>query len=107
MYGYDVSDFSYFSPAPRNIQPKIVGIYLFSHAISKDPQQFFDDVRIPKWESAMLEKYSSLMNNHTWDLIPLPKGQKLVHCKWVYRTKYVADGTVDKYKAQLVAKGFS
>ena len=47
------------------------------------------------------------MENHTWDLIPLPKGWKLVRCKCVYRTKYVANGYVDKYKARLVAKGFS
>ena len=46
------------------------------------------------------------MKNHTWDLVPLPKGRKLVHFKWVYRTKYFANGLVDKYKAGLVAKGF-
>ena len=55
----------------------------------------------------MAEEYSSLMKNHTWDLIPLHKGRKLVRCKWVYKTKYAADGSVDKYKARLVAKGFS
>lgn len=47
----------------------------------------------------MAEEYSSLMKNHTWDLIPFPKGRKLVRSKRVYRTKYVADGSVDKYKA--------
>ena len=55
----------------------------------------------------MAEEYSSLMKNHTWDLVPLPKGRKLVRCKWVYRTKYATDGYVDKYKARPVAKGFS
>ena len=55
----------------------------------------------------MDEEYSSLMKNHTWDLVPLLKRRKLVRCKWVYRTKYAADGSVDKYKEQLVATGFS
>eukprot|EP00253_Pinus_taeda_P001541 PITA_01541 len=55
----------------------------------------------------MNEEYRSLLANDTWDLVPLPKGQKLVRCKWVYRTKYGPDGKVDKYKARLVAKGFS
>lgn len=77
-YGYDVSDFSYFAPASTNIQPKSVGISLLSHAISEDPQQFPNDVGILEWETAMAEEYSSLMKNHTWDLIPLPKGRKLV-----------------------------
>jgi hypothetical protein len=55
----------------------------------------------------MTEEYSSLMKNHTWDLVSLPKGRNLVHYKWIYKTKYAADGSVDKYKARLVAKGFS
>ncbi|GLJ23273.1 hypothetical protein SUGI_0440310 [Cryptomeria japonica] len=55
----------------------------------------------------MEEEYSSLMRNNTWDLVHLPKGRKMVRCKWIYRTKFVVDGSVDKYKAQLVVKGFS
>eukprot|EP00253_Pinus_taeda_P034587 PITA_34587 len=55
----------------------------------------------------MNEEYRSLLANDTWDLVPLPKGCKLVRCKWVYRTKYGPDGKVDKHKARLVAKGFS
>ena len=47
------------------------------------------------------------MKNHTWDLCSLPKGRKLVRCRWVYRTKYAADGSIDRYKTRLVAKGFS
>ena len=55
----------------------------------------------------MDEEYSSLIKNHTCDLHPLSKGRKLVQCRWVYRTKYVADGSIDKYKAHIVAKSFS
>eukprot|EP00253_Pinus_taeda_P010927 PITA_10927 len=55
----------------------------------------------------MNEEYHSLLANDTWDLVPLPKGHKLVRCKWVYRTKYGPDVKVDKHKARLVAKGFS
>ena len=55
----------------------------------------------------MNKEYKSLLANETWDLVPLPKGRKLVRCKWVYRTMYGPDGKVDKHKARLVAKGFS
>eukprot|EP00253_Pinus_taeda_P023566 PITA_23566 len=61
----------------------------------------------PDWDAAMNEEYHSLLGNDTWDLVPLPKGPKLVRCKWVYRTKYGLDGKVDKHKARLVAKVFS
>eukprot|EP00253_Pinus_taeda_P007436 PITA_07436 len=59
------------------------------------------------WDTTMNEEYRSLLANDTWDLVPLPKGRKLVRCKWVYRTKYGPDGKVDKHKARLVAKSFS
>ena len=55
----------------------------------------------------MDEEYRSLMANDTWDLVPLLKGRKLVRCKWVYKTKYASDGSVERLKAMLVAKGFS
>ena len=47
------------------------------------------------------------MVNDIWDFVPLPKGRKLVECKWVYRTKYASDGSVERLKERLVTKGFS
>ena len=55
----------------------------------------------------MKEEFHSLQKNDTWDLVILPPGRKLVKCKWVFKTKFVADGSPLKYKARLVAKGFS
>lgn len=89
-FGYDAADFSYLA----SNQPQSEGISFLSHAISEDPRQFSDVVGEPEWEVAMIEEYSSLLKNHTWDLVSLPKGHKLVSCKWVYRTKYASDGSV-------------
>eukprot|EP00253_Pinus_taeda_P011894 PITA_11894 len=72
-----------------------------------DPDTFAEASGHAHWDAAMNEEYHSLLANDTWDLVPLPKGRKLVICKWVYRTKYGPDGKVDKHKAHLVAKGFS
>ena len=55
----------------------------------------------------MEEEYNSLMRNDTWDLVSLPKGIKLVRCKWIYQTKCAMDRSVDMYMSRLVAKGFS
>ena len=55
----------------------------------------------------MNEEYHSLLANDTRDLIPLPKGRKIVRCRWVYKKKFGPDGKVDRHKARLVAKVFS
>ena len=44
----------------------------------------------------MNEEYRSLLANDTWDLVPLPKGRKIVRCRWVYKKKIGPDGKVDK-----------
>ncbi|GMI89856.1 hypothetical protein HRI_002654900 [Hibiscus trionum] len=44
---------------------------------------------------------------HTWMIVSLPEGKQPIDCKWVYRIKYKYDGTIDRYKTRLVAKGFT
>ncbi len=60
-----------------------------------------------RWQSAMEDEMKSLKSNDVWDLVPLPDGRKAVGSKWVYKVKVSADGTVERYKARLVAQGFS
>jgi hypothetical protein len=72
-----------------------------------DPKTFAEASGHLDWDTTMNEKYRSLMANDAWDLVTLLKGRKLVICKWVYRTKYASDGSVDRHKAWLFAKGFS
>jgi hypothetical protein len=54
----------------------------------------------------MEEEYNALMENNTWHLVPPNSKSNLIYCKWVYHVKTHADGTVDRYEARLVAKGF-
>lgn len=60
-----------------------------------------------EWEKAMETKHGSLMKNQKWELTTFPPGKEIVRCKWVYRIKYNTNGKLEKYKSQLVAKGFS
>ena len=55
----------------------------------------------------MKEEFNSLQKNNTWELVDLPRGRKLVQCKWVFKTKFDADGSPLKYKEILVSKGYS
>lgn len=97
------------APFIKDLPPRrhSTGSSLVGQAHSGDPETFSKAHGLSEWDDAMAVEYSSLMKNDTWELVPLPHGRKLVRCKWVYRTKYAADGSIDKYKASLVAKGFS
>ena len=55
----------------------------------------------------MDKKIKALEVNNTWTLTPLPLGKSAIGYKWVYRVKYLSDGTIERYKARLVAKGFT
>lgn len=59
------------------------------------------------WKNAINDEYQSLINNNTWTLCELPTDRKPVACKWVFKLKRKANGEIDKYKARLVARGFS
>ena len=60
-----------------------------------------------KWKDAMDKKIRSIKAIEVWELVKLQKGKKTVGCKWVYKQKVGIDGSVERYKAHLVAKGYS
>ena len=47
------------------------------------------------------------MKNDVWDVVPRPEGKSVVTSKWIYNVKHAADGSIEKYKARFVARGFS
>jgi len=71
-----------------------------------EPICFEHAIRNPKWDNAMDEKMVALDANTTWELVVLPKNKKAMGCKWVYKIKHNADGSVSRYKARFVAKGY-
>lgn len=54
----------------------------------------------------MQAKLQSLTQNNTRSLVDLPRGKTPIGCKWVYKVKYHANGTIERYKVCLVAKGY-
>ncbi len=55
----------------------------------------------------MNDEYASLMKHDTCNLVELPENRNVIDSKWVLKTKYNADGSIDRYKARLVARGFT
>jgi hypothetical protein len=64
---------------------------------STDPQNYNRVVGNPLWQEAMQKEYDSLLQNQTWNLVPLPPERNIFRCRWVHRIK--------RYKARQVAKG--
>ena len=60
-----------------------------------------------EWKEAADQEYRSLIDSGTWDLVDLPANKNLVGCKWVFKVKCNANGNIDRYKARLVAQGYS
>lgn len=59
------------------------------------------------WKIVMQTEYNSLIENNVWELVNRPENVNIVKCKWVYKVKKNASGDFERYKARLVARGFS
>ena len=64
-------------------------------------------VNSKNWIDAIKDEMKSMEDNDVWDLVELPKGVKPIGWKWILKTKRDSKGYVERYKACLVAKGFT
>ena len=80
------------------------------HVLEGEPQTFKDAVNSTKslmWKEVIKSEIDSILHNHTWELVDLPLGCKPLSSKWVFKRKRKVDGSIDKYKARLVIKGYN
>ena len=104
-YGLNVNDIgNYVSYEALSPAYKAFVASLQSVSVPTDWKKAKED---SKWRMAMEEELEALCKNKTWVLTPLPAGKKAVSCKWVYTVKQNAEGKTERYKARLVARGYS
>ncbi|KAK1590519.1 hypothetical protein QYE76_017099 [Lolium multiflorum] len=87
--------------APVRYSPSQYGLSVVS-----EPTSYRDAERHPEWQLAMAEEIAALERTGTWDLVSPPSGVRPITCKWFYKIKTRSDGSLERYKARLVARGF-
>eukprot|EP00253_Pinus_taeda_P009542 PITA_09542 len=80
---------------------------LVSKRVVTEPSSFEEAVEDSTWVDAMVEEYDSIVRNSAWEIVPRPEGKSVVGSRWIYKVKQATDGSVEKYKARFVARGFS
>ncbi|GJW26574.1 ribonuclease H-like domain-containing protein [Tanacetum coccineum] len=76
---------------------------LHESSVSPLPNSYTDAFHDPNWQNVMIDEYHAFIKNNTWTLVPRLADTNIVRCMWLFRHKYLADGTLNRYKALLVA----
>jgi hypothetical protein len=66
-----------------------------------------DKLHRSEWLQAIKDELTQLQGLDTWELSKLPPGKKAIGSRWVFNVKLTSTGLIDRYKARLVAQGFS
>jgi hypothetical protein len=82
-------------------------IAMVSSIGESEPSTFEEATGRQVWRDAMMEEYNSIMKNDVWEIVPRPEWKSVVTSRWLYKLKYAADDSIEKYKARFVARGFS
>ena len=96
-------------PPRRSARARIPRVLLATSDGDMDPEVYEEAAESEDWRAAMREEFSSLLQNETWETCERrdahKTGKHAIGCKWVYKTKTNADGSL-RYKARLVIRGY-
>lgn len=87
------------STSHRNLFPTVSSNY--------ETQYYHQAIPFQHWKDATKEELLAMETNRTWTVVPLPPNKHTIGCKWIYKIKYKSDGSIERYKARLVSKGYT
>lgn len=86
------------------VQPQFY-CFLTTLAGNNDPVTFTQAVQSNHWIAAMNVQLDALEENGTWDIVDLPPRKQTIGSRWLYKTKYNPDESIERYKSRLVILG--
>ena len=103
-------------PCPTNSHPMVtrskVGIHkprvlrVLTDYTYQEPPSYVVAAKYLQWVATMDSEFHSFQKQQTWSLVPAPLDKNIVTCKWVFKLKKHSDGTLARYKARFVARGY-
>uniref|UniRef100_A0A2N9F127 Reverse transcriptase Ty1/copia-type domain-containing protein n=1 Tax=Fagus sylvatica TaxID=28930 RepID=A0A2N9F127_FAGSY len=102
-------------PLSTNVHPMLTrkkardlhGLVALKDTDPIEPKSVKTALQSPHWFAAMCDEISTLKQSQTWELVPCQDNMNVVGSHWVVKTKLKLDGSIDRFKARLVAQGFS
>ncbi|XP_031283362.1 ent-kaur-16-ene synthase, chloroplastic-like [Pistacia vera] len=85
----------------------LADVYARSNMVVLEPGNDTEAARSEARRNAMQEELSMIEKNNTWELVDRPRNRKVIRVKWIFKKKLNPDGSVHKYKARLMVKGFA
>ncbi|KAK9944760.1 hypothetical protein M0R45_010310 [Rubus argutus] len=91
----------------RSKRPKIAKSYgpdFLTYLLENEPQNYKEAMSSPEapyWKEAINAEVDSILQNHTWELVDLPPGNKPLGYKWIFKRKMKADGSIDNYSNHI------
>ncbi|KAL0379259.1 UNVERIFIED_CONTAM: Retrovirus-related Pol polyprotein from transposon RE1 [Sesamum radiatum] len=82
-------------------------IYETCNFVMMELENFEAAAKHEEWVQAMEEEIKMIAKNDTWELADRPKDKEVIGVKWIYKTKLNANGSIQKHKDRMVAKGYS
>ena len=73
--------------------------------LNEEPWSYEEAIEEKVWRDVCQNEIESIIKNNTWDLVDLHEGAKAIGLKWIFKIKRNVDGSINKYKSRLVAKG--
>ena len=85
----------------------LCNIYERCNFCVEEPGNFEEAIKHDVWKTAMQEEIHVIEKNKTWELVKKPQDKEVIGVKWIYKTKLNPDGSIQRHKASIVAKGYS